>query len=76
MVISMIRELTKKAVKFIVLLTAFIYIVIPTDLLPLNPLDDILVGIIAFFITFGDFDMLDKLFEAKEMKNVVKRGKQ
>ena len=72
----MIRELTKKAVKFIVLLTAFIYIVIPTDLLPLNPLDDILVGIIAFFITFGDFDMLDKLFEAKEMKNVVKRGKQ
>ena len=71
----MIRELTKKAVKFIVLLVAFIYIVIPTDLLPLNPLDDIIVGIIAFFITFGDFDILDKLFEAKEMKNVVKRGK-
>jgi len=71
----MIRELTKKAVKFIVLLVAFIYIVSPIDILPLNPLDDILVGIIAFFITFGDFDMLNKLFEAKEIKNVVKRGK-
>jgi len=71
----MIRELTKKAVKFIVLLIAFIYIVSPIDLLPLNPLDDIIAGLIAFFITFSDFDILDKLFEAEEKKKSIKQAK-
>jgi len=71
----MIRELTKKAVKFIVLLIAFIYIVSPIDLLPLNPLDDIIAGLIAFFIIFSDFDILDKLFEAEEKKKSIKQAK-
>ena len=71
----MIRELTKKAVKFIVLLITFIYIVSPIDLLPLNPLDDIIAGLIAFFITFSDFDILDKLFEAEEKKKSIKQAK-
>ena len=67
--------MTKKAVKFIVLLVAFIYIVIPIDLLPLNPLDDIIAGLIAFFIAFSDFDILDKLFEAEEKKKSIKQAK-
>jgi len=71
----MIREITKKAIKFIVLLIAFIYIVSPIDLLPLNPLDDIIAGLIAFFIAFSDFDILDKLFEAEEKKKTIKQAK-
>ena len=73
--IYMIREITKKAIKFIVLLIAFIYIVSPIDLLPLNPLDDIIAGLIAFFIAFSDFDILDKLFEAEEKKKTIKQAK-
>lgn len=69
----MIREIVKNSAKFIVLLIAFIYIVSPIDLAPLNPLDDIIVGIIAFFMTFGGFDILDKLFSAKEMKHIIKQ---
>jgi len=69
----MIREITKKAIKFIVLLIAFIYIVSPIDLLPLNPLDDIIAGLIAFFVAFSDFDILDKLFEAEEKKERIKQ---
>jgi len=44
----------KKAFKFIVLILAFLYIVSPIDFLPLNPLDDIIVALIAFFIVFSD----------------------
>ena len=73
--IKMLREITKKAIKFIVLLIAFIYIVSPIDLLPLNPLDDIIAGLIAFFIAFSDFDILDKLFEAEEKKKTIKQAK-
>ena len=69
----MLREITKKAIKFIVLLIAFIYIVSPIDLLHLNPLDDIIAGLIAFFIAFSDFDILDKLFEAEEKKEKIKQ---
>jgi len=72
-VIDMIRELTKKAIKFIVLLIAFIYIVSPIDILPLNPLDDIIAGLVAFFIAFSDFDIFDKLFEAEEKKKRIKQ---
>ena len=44
----------RKAFKFIVLILAFLYIVSPIDFLPLNPLDDIIVALIAFFIVFSD----------------------
>lgn len=71
----MIRELAKDAIKFIVLMIAFIYIVSPIDILPLNPIDDIIVGIIAFFIAFSDFDILEKLFVASEMKQTIKEKK-
>lgn len=71
----MIREMAKKAIKFIVLIIAFIYIVSPIDLLPFNPLDDIIAGLIAFFIVFSDFDIIDKLFEASEKKERIKESK-
>jgi len=44
----------KKAFKFIVLILAFLYIVSPIDFLQLNPLDDIIVALIAFLIVFSD----------------------
>jgi len=69
----MIKELGKKAIKFIVLILAFIYIVSPIDFLPLNPLDDIIVGLLAFFFLFSDFDILDKLLSAKEKKIQIKQ---
>lgn len=53
----MLKEISKfgkKAMKFVVLLIAFIYIVSPIDILPSNPIDDIIVAIIAFLIAFTD----------------------
>lgn len=73
--IGMIREITKNTIKFIVLIIAFIYIVSPIDILPLNPLDDIIAGLLAFFVAFSDFDILDKVFETKEKKYKIKEAR-
>ena len=67
-----ISGLVKKAVKFIILMIALIYIVSPIDLFPLNPLDDIIVGLIAFLLVFGEFDLAEKLFGARELKKSLK----
>ena len=65
-----IKGLMKKGVKFGILMVAFIYIVSPVDFLPLNPLDDILVALIAFFVVFSDVDdaELGKLRKAISLK--------
>jgi len=65
--VNMIKEiskLVKKAGKFVILMLALIYIVSPIDLLPANPLDDIIVGLIAFLMVFGEFDIGEKLLGA------------
>jgi len=70
--IKEISKLVKKAGKFVILMIALIYIVSPIDLLPSNPLDDIIVGIIAFMLVFGEFDLAEKLFSARELKKNLK----
>ncbi len=67
------KELMKKAMKLIVLLIALIYIVSPIDLLPANPLDDIIVGLIAFLMVFGEFDLGNKLLGAMETKKALRK---
>jgi len=67
------EELMKKAMKLIVLLIALIYIVSPIDLLPANPLDDIIVGLIAFLMVFGEFDLGNKLLGAMETKKALRK---
>ena len=68
-----IKGLVKKAGKLILLFMALIYIVSPIDILPLNPIDDIIVGIIAFLIVFTDWDITEKLFGALEIKKSFKK---
>ena len=68
------KELMKKAMKLIVLLIALIYIVSPIDLLPFNPIDDIIVGLIAFLMVFGEFDLGNKLLGAMETKKALRKG--
>jgi len=60
----------KKGVKFVILMVAFIYIVSPIDLLPFNPLDDIVVALIAFAIAFADIgdNELGKIGKAISLK--------
>jgi len=67
------KELMKKAMKLIVLLIALIYIVSPIDLLPFNPIDDIIVGLIAFLMVFGEFDLGNKLLGAMETKKALRK---
>ena len=67
------EELMKKAMKLIVLLIALIYIVSPIDLLPFNPIDDIIVGLIAFLMVFGEFDLGNKLLGAMETKKALRK---
>ena len=71
--INEISKLVKKAGKFIILMLALIYIVSPIDLLPANPLDDIIVGLIAFLMVFGEFDLGNKLLGAKETKKALRK---
>lgn len=70
-----IKGLMKKGTKFIILMVAFIYIVSPIDLLPFNPLDDIVVAIIAFAIAFSDIgdNELGKLEKAVSLKGMFGR---
>ena len=71
--INEISKLVKKAVKFIILMIALIYIVSPIDLLPANPLDDIIVGLIVFLMVFGEFDLGNKLLGAMETKKALRK---
>jgi len=49
-----LKSITKKGIKFIILMIAFIYIVSPIDFIPTNPIDDIFVALISFLIVFSD----------------------
>lgn len=57
----MIRELLRKGWKLIILLIAFAYFILPTDILPFNPIDDIIVLATALSLIGTDLKKIIKL---------------
>lgn len=67
----MIRELTKRGMKFLVIFLCMIYIVSPIDFMPegvLGPfgfIDDVLVGIIMILAVLTDMDWVSNILRLR-----------